>query len=114
MPMNSYVIKTAIGVGCGLGYGLIFSNPIGLSGCALYGAVYVLSLDAFSTAGMALLNDKVRETAETIATLAVSIFSIYASFYPANIVAQGFGYSVNFIPSLGIATNLTVKLGLGL
>jgi hypothetical protein len=114
MPMNSYVIKTAIGVGCGLGYGLIFSNPIGLSGCALYGAVYVLSLDAFSTAGMALVNEKIKGTAETIATIAVSVFSIYASFFPANYFIQALGYSVSVIPTIGLATNLTLKLGLGL
>ena len=93
----------------GVAYGLCFSNPIGVVGCALYGAAMGTSIDIVNELSDTLVANHLRGLTKSVTTIASRIFAVYVSFYPANFVCQCLGYSVNIIPSASLATSALIK-----
>jgi hypothetical protein len=107
--MDSCLVQGATGLAVGAAYGACFTTPIGVAGCAIYGATMFASSSVICNVLNAAVSNQLQGTIKTISFIAVAVFSVYSSFFAANAVSTFFGYSVNVIPTVSLAVSTLIK-----
>ena len=113
MSIDTVVNNGFFGLAVGAAYGACFTTPIGVAGCAIYGATMFASHSAIYNLISAVGINRLQGSIHVISSIALSIFSVYCSFFAANAVCTIFGYSVNVIPTLSLAVSTLIKGSLG-
>lgn len=109
MSYSGNIVGSALdGVILGAAYGMCFSNPVGVMGCAVYGASLSVASNVVESGLNQIITDRLNGLIKTISLFAVSVFSVYIGFFAANAVSSTLGYAISVIPSASAAVSVVM------